>query len=202
VTDRPGAEDGPSTTTTLELEALQIFRQNNSAFAPQLLAFRQAVQGNNCPLPGGYITYILMNKVPGDSLYKLQYWTLPEVEREDISREFLKVLRYATFDCNLSTSDQTLTCPAGKPTSLVFSQKIGGYEILCGIGRRACGRSSIVPRSENLLNLNAINSSIIDFEMWKITKQVFADQTKELQRWGLVRSPPQQWWEIWFAQNQ
>jgi hypothetical protein len=35
-----------------------------------------------------------MNKVPGDTLYDLQYWTLPEEEHEEITQEFLNVLRY------------------------------------------------------------------------------------------------------------
>jgi len=84
--------------TALELKALQVFRENNSAFTPQLLGFNHVIQGNNCPLPGGYITYTLMNKVPGDSLYDLQYWTLPEMEREAITQEFLNALRYAPLE--------------------------------------------------------------------------------------------------------
>lgn len=46
---------------------------------------------------------------------------------------------------------------------------------------------------------NAAHSSIIDFEMWKESKEAFADPTKELLRWGLARSPPGAWWQIWFA---
>jgi hypothetical protein len=97
-TNRQKPEDGPSTTTALELKALRVFHETNSAFAPQLVGFNQAVQGDNCPLPGGYITYTVMNKVPGDTLYDLQYWTLPEAEREDITKEFLIVLRWASLD--------------------------------------------------------------------------------------------------------
>jgi hypothetical protein len=55
---------------------------------------------------------------------------------------------------------------------------------------------------KNLQVTNVTNSSIIDFEMWEETKDVFPNETRELQRWGLVRTPPKQWFEIWFSQNQ
>ena len=48
---------------------------------------------------------------------------------------------------------------------------------------------------------NAGHSSIIDYEMWKDTKEMFTDTTKELQRWGLARSPARPWWEIWFSEG-
>jgi len=96
--DRQAPAEGPSTTTALELKALEIFRKANSPFAPQLLGFKRAVQSNDCPLPGGYITYTLMNKVDGDSLFDLHYWALPEDERQDIIQHFLEALRWAFLD--------------------------------------------------------------------------------------------------------
>lgn len=125
-TDQQTPEKGPSTTTALELKALAIFRTANSKYAPQLLGFKRAVQGNNCPLPGGYLTYTLMNKVPGESLFQLHYWILPEEEQQDITERFLEALRYAflnsvRFSCNLP-----LTSLPGQYTSSAFSLKTEG----------------------------------------------------------------------------
>ena len=45
-------------------------------------------------------------------------------------------------------------------------------------------------------------STIIDFELWRETKETMADETKELQRWGLARRPaPKSWWAEWKFQD-
>jgi hypothetical protein len=46
--------------------------------------------------------------------------------------------------------------------------------------------------------LSDICSTIVDFELWRAAKEGIADETKELQRWGLVkRAPPKTWWGEW-----
>lgn len=87
-------EESPSATTILERKALEIFSKAQSIYAPRLLGFKQDVQNDSGPLPGGYITYTLMSKVSGISLFDLHFWTLSEKEREDIERMFLKALVY------------------------------------------------------------------------------------------------------------
>ncbi|KAF2096868.1 hypothetical protein NA57DRAFT_78457 [Rhizodiscina lignyota] len=161
-TDIPKPEEGPSTTTALELKALETFRGANSAYAPQLLGFKRAVQSDSCPLPGGYLTYTLMNKIPGDTLFNLHFWGLPEDERRDIVQKFLKILR-TIYELGIQPEDRGL-------------------------------RNIMWDRETKTCN-------IIDFEMWKETKQTITDETKELQRWGLARSPPQKWWETWFSEG-
>lgn len=93
VADQQQPQAGPSTTTALELKALESFRKANSTHTPKLLGFKQAVQASNGPLPGGYITYTLMTKVPGETLFDLHFWALPTEERQDITQNFLNVLR-------------------------------------------------------------------------------------------------------------
>ncbi|KAK5087852.1 hypothetical protein LTS08_008375 [Lithohypha guttulata] len=40
--------------------------------------------------------------------------------------------------------------------------------------------------------------SIIDFELWNETQEIFADDKTELQRWGLIRTPPaKDHWAAW-----
>lgn len=41
---------------------------------------------------------------------------------------------------------------------------------------------------------------IIDFELWNETKQTFGDEKAEMQRWGLVRTPPAK--DHWAAVSQ
>lgn len=91
-TDRWKPEEGPSSTTAQEFKALEIFRKADSTYAPHLLGFKRGVQGDKFPLPGGYITYTLMSKVPGETLFN-HYWSLPEEERQDLAQKFLGALR-------------------------------------------------------------------------------------------------------------
>jgi hypothetical protein len=43
-----------------------------------------------------------------------------------------------------------------------------------------------------------LNSVIIDFELWNETTGTVTDETRELQRWALVRRPPaKNHWEEW-----
>ena len=85
--------EGPSTTTASELRALETFRNTQSPYAPQLFRYKRTPQGSNGPLPGGYLTFTVMTKMPGDSLHNLYFWGMGEEEREDIKRRFLVALR-------------------------------------------------------------------------------------------------------------
>jgi hypothetical protein len=89
----PEPHEGPSDTTAHELRALEIFRSATSAAAPHLVAFHCSVQPETGRVPGGYITYTVMNKAPGSTLFALGYWNLTVEEREEISRAFLIKLR-------------------------------------------------------------------------------------------------------------
>ncbi|KAK5306451.1 hypothetical protein LTR99_002142 [Exophiala xenobiotica] len=87
----PEAES--STTTRAELKALKKFRGANTTYAPLLVNYKQAVQGSSGPLPGGYMTFTVMTKMPGDSLHNLYFWGMAEDEREEIVQKFLVALR-------------------------------------------------------------------------------------------------------------
>ncbi|OAL25066.1 hypothetical protein AYO22_04943 [Fonsecaea multimorphosa] len=86
-------EIGPSTTTAHELKALGKFRDANSPCTPVLVNFKKAVQPAEGPLPGGYLTFLVMTKMPGDSLFNMYYWGMPAEERTDISQKFLATLK-------------------------------------------------------------------------------------------------------------
>lgn len=87
-------QQGPSTTTADELKALEIFQRAQTPYAPQLVAWKRGVQGDNGPLPGGYLTFTVMTKLPGDMLFNLRYSAMPLAEQGEIRRKFLEALRY------------------------------------------------------------------------------------------------------------
>lgn len=89
--DEPEPES--STTTRAELKALTRFREANTTYAPVLVGFKKAIQGDKGPLPGGYITYTVMTQMPGDSLHNLYYWGMSDEERQEIVQYFLVALR-------------------------------------------------------------------------------------------------------------
>jgi hypothetical protein len=110
---------GPSTTTAEELKALSIFTNANLAHVPHLITSTIQPQPSNGPLPGGYITYLVMSRLPGQPLFTLNYWSLPSTVHEVIRPKFLEILRaiYAAgvepVDCglrNVMWDEATQTC--------------------------------------------------------------------------------------------
>lgn len=87
----------PSTTTATELTALELFRENNTTFVPQLIAFEQRVQDAHGPLPGGYINYTFMTKMPGQNLLDYKYWSASFDERAVIQQKFIIALKYVIW---------------------------------------------------------------------------------------------------------
>ena len=84
---------GPSETTKAELEALTTFRDSNIANVPHLVSTMQRTQGELGPFPGGYVSYTVMSKMPGDNLMDLAFWSMPDEKRETIRAAFLSVLK-------------------------------------------------------------------------------------------------------------
>lgn len=153
---------GPSDTTSHELKALTTFNDLNFSYAPHLISFKCAVQDSRGPLPGGYITYTVMTKMPGSSLFG-KFWNMPTVEREEIVSKSLTALR-SIHELGIEPVDRGLR-------NVIWD-----------------GKTKHV--------------SIIDFELWNEVGEVFADQLRELQRWGLARRPPpKDWWDEWKMQG-
>ena len=85
-------EAGPSSTTAHELKALEKFRDVTGLATPLLVNFKTAAQPAEGPLPGGFLTFLVMTKMPGDSLYNLHYWGMSTEERKEISEKFVAAL--------------------------------------------------------------------------------------------------------------
>ncbi|RMZ85898.1 hypothetical protein DV736_g6546, partial [Chaetothyriales sp. CBS 134916] len=87
---------GPSTTTAAELAALQRFTHARNPHVPHLVCYRSIQQPGDTasPLPGGFITFTVMTKLPGDALVG-RFWspTYTLEQRQDISQHFLQALQ-------------------------------------------------------------------------------------------------------------
>lgn len=151
--------DGPSTTTAHELKALTTFRDAKANFAPQLVAYCQKPQDSRGPFPGGFLTFTVMTKLPGDALFGRFWNTMTGQEREEIVPLATKALR-SIYALGIEPIDRGMRNVIWEPQT------------------KQC--------------------SIIDFELWNETEKTFADEKAELQRWGLIRTPPaKDHWAAW-----
>ncbi|KAJ5484524.1 hypothetical protein LT330_008040 [Penicillium expansum] len=76
----------------LELNALKHLTENRCCATPRLLGYETGKQDKNDCVPGGYIMYIVWEKVQGDSLDPMEFWSLPYNQRESIrAKEVLEL---------------------------------------------------------------------------------------------------------------
>lgn len=88
----PEPEPDHSESTMDEFEALRNFAQCYCYHAPRLVVFHTLQQDSDGLLPGGYINFTVMTRVPGVSLFELGYWSLEASERKKIQEQFLEAL--------------------------------------------------------------------------------------------------------------
>jgi hypothetical protein len=86
-----------SNATNHELDALKIFREAKTEYAPRLVAFETSRQSPEGLLPDGYISCTIMTRLPGKSLFDLGYWSLELEDREKIQQRFLEALTYVDY---------------------------------------------------------------------------------------------------------
>lgn len=75
--------DGP---TEAEIYALEHLSKRGCSSAPTLLAWKHGVQAEHQWVPGGYVVYILMNKLPGVPVDNIA--GLPRDERDSLRKAF------------------------------------------------------------------------------------------------------------------
>ncbi|CAG7966464.1 unnamed protein product [Penicillium nalgiovense] len=72
----------------VELAALKYLTENGCSATPKLLGYEFDNQDKNDLVPGGYILYLVWEKVKGDPLDFQEFWRLPYKERESIREKF------------------------------------------------------------------------------------------------------------------
>lgn len=80
----------------VELDALKDFTENKCTATPKLLGYRFDKQDGNDLVPGGYIMYLVWEKVPGDPLDINEFWSLPFSRRQIIRDKFKKAYEFVT----------------------------------------------------------------------------------------------------------
>ncbi|KAJ9193123.1 hypothetical protein DTO021D3_3847 [Paecilomyces variotii] len=71
-----------------EYNALKLFTEKACPSTPKLLASKVDTQGPQDLVPGGFIVYLLMEKLPCCRLEDEVFWNLDESERADIRQKF------------------------------------------------------------------------------------------------------------------
>lgn len=71
-----------------EAMALKKFRRGECKSVPSLLGYSQSAQGELGPLPGGYLTHLVWEKVPGEILTPEAFWSFERQERDLIRHIF------------------------------------------------------------------------------------------------------------------
>ncbi|KAJ5970800.1 uncharacterized protein N7479_000718 [Penicillium vulpinum] len=106
-----------------ELIAFRTFTELGCDVVPRLLGYQQRQQDHDEGVPGGYITCILWEKVPGESLELTEFWRLPFSDRQAIRDKFRQV--YTRFLlCGY------MPCMAG-PSKIIYDKSSGQMHI-CG----------------------------------------------------------------------
>ncbi|KUM63788.1 hypothetical protein ACN42_g3295 [Penicillium freii] len=82
----------------VELDALKDLTKNKCTAAPKLLGYRFDKQDANDLVPGGYIMYLVWEKVPGEPLDINEFWSLPfsqrQIFRDKFKKAYTEVLRF------------------------------------------------------------------------------------------------------------
>ncbi len=84
---------GPSELTIREIEALTIFAKGEAPALPHLITWKATVQASDGLMPGGYVAYVVMTRMPGEHLLQLKFWSMSEPEQEEIREAFIGVLK-------------------------------------------------------------------------------------------------------------
>lgn len=71
-----------------ELECFKLLQTGRCSAVPRFLGHVESTQGDDDLVPGGYIRYLVWEKVPGGPLTKEFFWGLDITSRKDIRSKF------------------------------------------------------------------------------------------------------------------
>lgn len=74
-----------------ELETLKVLKKQGCDVVPDLLGYHQGKQEDDDIVPRGHVTYVIWDKVPGESLTREKFWNLDRPSRDAIRTEFRRV---------------------------------------------------------------------------------------------------------------
>ncbi|GIC92738.1 uncharacterized protein Aud_009209 [Aspergillus udagawae] len=71
-----------------ELETFKLLQSGGCSAVPRFLGHAERIQGEDGLLPGGYVRYLVWEKVPGEPLTEEFFWDLDDTARKDIRSKF------------------------------------------------------------------------------------------------------------------
>ncbi|KGO40751.1 hypothetical protein PEX1_049770 [Penicillium expansum] len=74
-----------------ELQALKHFKQQGCNVVPELLGYQFEKQDKEDSIPGGFVTYVIWKKVPGEPLDFTRFWNCTFSERQNIRVKFRQI---------------------------------------------------------------------------------------------------------------
>ncbi|CAI7674975.1 unnamed protein product [Penicillium discolor] len=80
-----------------ELQALKHFKQQCCKAVPELLGYQYEKQDKGDIIPGGFITYVIRKKVPGEPLDFTRFWNCTFSERQNIRVKFRQIYEYVAY---------------------------------------------------------------------------------------------------------
>jgi hypothetical protein len=99
-----------------ELNALRSMTRMGSNITPQLLAWSEGQQNKSGLVPGGYITYLVWEIVPGlrlgDSMGADAFWGLPREQRDEVRVAFERGFGYFHASAFVENSDTLILTKA------------------------------------------------------------------------------------------
>jgi hypothetical protein len=87
------ATQGVKSYEPTELTTLKSLQEKGCDVIPRLLRYQCDQQDEDDTVPGGFITYVIWEKVPGESLNIQKFWGYSFSEREEIRLKFREVYK-------------------------------------------------------------------------------------------------------------
>ncbi|KAI3184221.1 hypothetical protein DTO027I6_10024 [Penicillium roqueforti] len=80
-----------------ELQALKYFKQRGCKVVPELLGYQFGKQDKGDIISGGFVTYVIWEKVPGEPLEFTRFWNCTFSERQNIRVKFRQICEYVAY---------------------------------------------------------------------------------------------------------
>ncbi|KAF3392716.1 hypothetical protein F1880_008782 [Penicillium rolfsii] len=104
-----------------EYESLKVLMKQGCDVVPRLLGYNEKKQEQNDLLPGGFIKYVVWEKVPGQSLTKKSFWSLDRPLRDHVRAKFRAAYK-KLLDCGVAPQ-------LGRISKIIYDHLTGDIRI-------------------------------------------------------------------------
>ncbi|KAJ5135325.1 uncharacterized protein N7515_004603 [Penicillium bovifimosum] len=104
-----------------ELEAYKALMSQSCSSVPRFLGYSERKQEEHELVPGGYVKYLVWEKVPGDSLTKEFFWSLDPPVRADIRAKF-RAAYEEVLRCGVQPQES-------RTSKIIYDQSTGNVRI-------------------------------------------------------------------------